>query len=914
TDKYWVLRRDFLKQAAGVFGAATQSGHWTGFDQMEDSESREERGLVYKAAANDIDISYPRQFSGRQVRMISFPLGGVAAGSIGLGGRGQLINWEIYNHPNKGYRPPYAFPSIWAQSGTEKPVARVLESRILPAYEGESGLGSDNAPGLSRLEEATFTGEYPLAHIDFQDRSLPVNVELDAFSPFIPHEADDSGLPVAILRYRVTNPGAAPARVGVAFSVDNPVKANNWPGNPSDAARDKRLNEFYSVDGLVGLLMSNPGLAADDPYAGSFTLAAMPTPDSSVSHWRGWPRGRWWNSPLLFWDQFSKAGELGAQPEPYNTVGVLCVQQTILPGQSASFLFLLGWHFPNRTPDGCGWTAPPGEGKTIIGNHYSTRFKDAWDSITYTAKNLESLEARTRIFAAAFRESTLPSAVKEAASANLSTLATTTCFRTADGEFHGFEGSSDRMGCCFGNCTHVWNYETVTSFLFPSFAKSLRKSAFGYSMDDAGAMHFRQLLPDGKARSGFAAADGQMGQIIHAWLDWKLSGDDAWLRGFWPRMKKAIEFAWVPGGWDSNQDGVLEGVQHNTYDVEFYGPNPMCGIYYLGALRASEEMAQAAGDGPSASKYGRLFEQGRRWIDGNLFNGEYYVQQTRGFRKDEISPNLRSDMGSENTETPEYQIGAGCLVDQLVGQYLAEVGGLGPLVSEKNICATLRSIYRYNYKRSLVDHDSVARTYALNDEAAVVICDYGKEERPHIPFPYYSEAWTGLEYTAATLMMCWGMVDEGIECVHNTRARYDGDKRNPWDEAECGHHYARAMSAWSTFVALSGFRYNGSKGALVCVPRISHETFDCFWATGTGWGTFSYRRRASSRRFSINVLSGTLRCQSCEITGSGGVVSVESSGKALANSIEKHEERLVVSLDEALNLPTKGELRIEIHP
>lgn len=91
-----------------------------------------------------------------------------------------------------------------------------------------------------------------------------------------------------------------------------------------------------------------------------------------------------------------------------------------------------------------------------------------------------------------------------------------TCFRTADSEFHGFEGSWNTYGCCFGNCTHVWNYETVTPFLFPAFARSLRKSAFGYSMDEAGAMHFRQLLPDGKARSTNAAADGQMGQIVHA--------------------------------------------------------------------------------------------------------------------------------------------------------------------------------------------------------------------------------------------------------------------------------------------------------------------------------------------------------------------------------------------------------------
>ena len=150
----------------------------------------------------------------------------------------------------------------------------------------------------------------------------------------------------------------------------------------------------------------------------------------------------------------------------------------------------------------------------------------------------ESLESRTRTFANAFAASTLPAAVKEAASANLSTLATTTCFRTADGEFHGFEGSDDHRGCCFGNCTHVWNYETATAFLFPSYARSLRQAAFGYSMDDQGGMRFRQLLPDGKERYHIAAADGQMGQIIHAYLDWKLSGDEAWLKTMWPRVKK----------------------------------------------------------------------------------------------------------------------------------------------------------------------------------------------------------------------------------------------------------------------------------------------------------------------------------------------------------------------------------------
>ena len=906
SEKPGLDRRDFLKRAAGAVGAVTQVEHWPAVASGQEPANAKERSQLA------VDVNYPRRFSGRQLKMISFPLGGVAAGSIGLGGRGQLTDWEIFNRPNKGFHPPYAFPSIWAQAGDEKPVARVLESQILPPYEGQDGLGSSNAPGLSRLESATFTGEYPMAHIDFQDSTLPVKVELDAFSPFIPHEPDDSGLPVAILRYRVTNSSHKAVKVGIALSIDNPVTAKEGDDDARQKADEGRRNEYRIEGRLFGLVMSDPSLAANDPMAGDFVLAATPHEGTEVSHWEGWPAGRWWNSPLLFWDQFSKTGNLGEQAEPHNSVGVLCLQRTIPPGQTASFPFLLGWRFPNRTPDWCGWASPAGEGKTIIGNYYATRFKSAWEAVAYAVANLESLEARTRLFVNAMRECSLPAVVKEAASANLSTLASTTCFRTADGEFHGFEGSNDQQGCCFGNCTHVWNYETATTFLFPSFARSLRRSAFGYSMDDAGAIHFRQMLPDGKARSGFAAADGQMGQIVHAWLDWKICGDEALLRSTWPRAKKALEFAWVPGGWDGNRDGVMEGAQHNTYDVEFFGPNPMCGIYYLAALRAGEEMARAAGDPSSAQTYRRLFEQGSKWIDANLFNGEYYIQQVRGFRKEEIAKNLRSDMGSENTETPEYQVGAGCLVDQLVGQYLADVSDLGPLVSPDKIRTTLRSIYRYNYKRSLARHDNVERTFALNNEASVVICDYGKAKRPRIPFPYFAETMTGFEYTAAILMMCWGMVEEGLECVRNTRLRYDGEKRNPWDEAECGHHYARAMAAWSAIPALSGFSYDAARASVTAVPRVDHADFQCFWSTGTGWGTFSLRRHGESIRLSLKVAAGVLACRSCAIAAPGTTAFVRFGERTLENKVVRHDDRALVTFAESLSLAANDEVLVEV--
>ena len=902
-------RRNFLRAAAGAVGMATQAGAW-GAGAVE--EARQERAP--NEGADIADREYPRTFRGRQLAMISFPLGGVAAGSLGLGGRGQLINWEMFNRPNKGYRPAYAFPSIWAQVSGSTPVARVLESRILPPYEGQDGLGSNNVPGLSRLESAVFTGEYPLAHIQFSDSSLPVQVELDAFSPFIPHEADDSGLPVAVIRYRVTNPGHLEAKVGIAFSIDNPVKGPEPQGGAADAkADDGRLNEFYTERRIEGLRMRNSMLASDHPMTGEFVLAAVRHGDGEVTHWEGWPQGRWWNSPLLFWDQFSKAGSMGTPPEAHDSVGVLCVQKTLRPGETKQFEFLLGWRFANRTPAWCGWDSPPGEGNTVIGNFYAERFKSAWEAVSYTAEHLSELETRTRKFVEIMRDSTVPSAVKEAASANLSTLATTTCFRTADGEFHGFEGSDDTRGCCHGNCTHVWNYEMATPFLFPSFARSLRRASFGFSMDDAGAMHFRQMLPDGKTRWGFAAADGQMGQILHAWIDWKISGDAALLKSSWPLVKKAIEFAWIPGGWDANRDGVMEGVQHNTYDVEFYGPNPMCGIYYLGALRAAEEMARAAGDSSSAEIYHGLFEQGSHWIDAHLFNGEFYIQKVRGFRKEEIAKDLRSSMGADDTKHPEYQAGSGCLVDQLVGQYAADAGGLGPLVSPDKIRRTLESIYRYNYKHSLAHHDNTERTYALNDEAAVVVCDYGTAERPHIPFPYFAEAWTGLEYTVAALMMRWGMVEQGVEIVASARERFDGEKRNPWDEAECGHHYARAMSSWATFLAMSGFQYDGVRETVVVVPPLKSKEFVCLWTTGTGWGRYSLQKRSKGGVvLTLSIAEGSLNCRSCELECNGTNVKATAGGRAIQSAVEKTQERSVVRFDDPLRLGSGEELRVEV--
>ncbi len=844
-------------------------------ESSDEHEQAKPRHNAFERQPASHELSYPRTFTGPGLAMISFPLGGIGAGSIGLGGRGQLRDWEIFNRPDKGNQPAYAFPSIWIEAQGKKPVAHVLESRIETPYEGQDGLGSNNAPGLSRLQGATFIGEFPAAHIDFHDDRFPLNIALNAGTPFIPLDADASGLPIATLHYRVQNTGATPVSVSIAYSLDNPVKDPKTieAGGVAHRKTDARSNGWRQSShsrhrpSLKGLFMTNSALAKDDVSYGTFALAVIDEGKGRITHLRGWPAGRWWNSPLLFWDDFSSDGELGPEAEERNAVGSLCLKQTIAPGAEAEYSFLLAWHFPNRTPARCGWDAPQGHENTVIGNWYTTKFQDAWEAAEYASANLLQLETRTAKFVQTMRESTLPSAVKDAAMSNLSTLVSTTCFRTADGEFHGFEGVDDKRGCCFGNCTHVWNYETATAHLFPSFSRSLRRSAFGYSMDERGAMYFRQLLPDGIQRFGYAAADGQMGQIMKVYLDWQLTGDREFLLEFWPKAKRALEFAWIEGGWDANRDGVLEGVQHNTYDVEFYGPNPLCSIYYLGALRAAEEMARAAGDAGSASQYRQVFESGRRWLDANLFNGEYYVQKIEGHSPDSIAKGLRSGMGADDPEHPQFQVGDGCLVDQLLGQYLADVCGLGSLVDPSHIQKTLGAIYRYNHKPHLYDHDTVQRTFALNDEAALVICDYGKGQRPKIPFPYYAEVMTGFEHSTACLMLFRGLLSDGLECIDDIRRRYDGVRRNPWNEAECGNHYARAMAAWSGVLAVSGFQYHGAERHLTVIPRIQNPQFRSFWSTGTGWGVFSLRSSSAGRALTLEVFEGFLQVRTLEAQG-----------------------------------------------
>jgi len=251
----------------------------------------------------------------------------------------------------------------------------------------------------------------------------------------------------------------------------------------------------------------------------------------------------------------------------------------------------------------------------------------------------------------------------------------------------------------------------------------------------------------------------------------------------------------------------------------------------------------------------------------------------------------------------------------LMGQYFALIAGLGLLVDRDHVQKSLRSIWKYNYKQNLADHVCVQRTYALNNEAGLVMCVYPHGEQPRVPFPYFAEVWSGSEYAAAALMIGMGMVSEGVQIVENTRRRFDGEKRNPWSEAECGYHYARPMASWAPLLALSGFRYDGPEKAVVAQPLVNHDNFSSFWSAGTAWGNFAQHKQGARMKFTLFVTEGSLACRKVTVRArkaAGSTPTGKLRNKPLPYEIEQKGDEVTLVFTPEVTLQAGDQLAMTL--
>ncbi|MVA74541.1 hypothetical protein GC722_00595 [Auraticoccus sp. F435] len=808
-----------------------------------------------------------RRFDADHLDRISLPLGGIGTGTVGLGGRGDLRDFELGNRPGKGFRPSVAFFAVRAAAGDGAPRALAVEGPVpVERYEGAFG---STAPhhGLPRFQQASFETAYPFGQVVLSDDTFPLQVTLQGFNPFVFTDTATSSLPVAVLRHRLHNPGGEDVRASVAFAMSNFVGANG-----TEDRTGANTNTVRSSEHLTGVTMTAPDLPEQAEAAGEVTMAVLTGPGTSVSTRTGWDDRNWGNGLLDFWDDLLEDGHLDdratASPRP---VASLALEVAVPAGETVDVTFLLTWCFPHRRAwrsEDHGNISIGQHSDDVVGNAYAVAHPDSWQTALEVAEQLPELESRTVQTVAAVAGADVPAVVREAALANLSTLRSPTVFQTADGGYYGWEGVGDRVGSCYGTCTHVWGYEFATTLLFAPISHSFRRTQYLHSTDERGLMSFRTGLPAEKyARTwDLAAADGQMACLVHLYLDWRLSGDRELLAELWPAARRTLEFCWIPGGWDADRDGVMEGVQHNTMDVEYYGPNPQMGSWYLAALRASAEMAEALGEADFAQECRRLAEQGSRWLDENLFNGAFYVHEVRPVADaDQVAEGLRHrDMGASSTAEPDLQLANGCLVDQLVGEYAAGLVGLGRLLDPDHVETALHTVYERNFVRDFSHHFNHMRSFVLGGESATLMCTYEEGARPRRPFPYFTEVMTGFEYTAATGLLQVGRVEEGLELVEAIRERYDGARRNPFDEAECGHHYARAMASWSAFATLNDISYDGRSQTLVVGDRA--PAGQAFWSTGAAFGTWCPSTAPDSVG-ELTVVAGELPLTSVVVSG-----------------------------------------------
>jgi non-lysosomal glucosylceramidase len=815
------------------------------------------------------------RYQGDARRCVALPLGGIGTGNVAICGDGSLRQWQLHNRPNHDGYLPETFFAVRASS-VEPPlnVCRILRSPA-PAAAAEPApnvtdhvVPLDIDPPVAHwpgVPETVFEAAYPFARIGYHDPELPVDVSLEAFTPFVPLDEQASALPLASFRFTISNPGCVFVHGWLLGTLQNVV---GWDGaTPIEADRCSlfggNVNRVRRRGDMTAILLDSASLAEDDPRFGELVLATRapcvafprfarsgdalrfvealkllgPTIDGDWS--AGALRSACADIPALL------SVPTGPSAPGQTWSGALAAAFALAPGASRDVEFVIAWRFPNRLADfdqfGRRGTRLPA---LWVGNHYAERFGTALDAIDRFDADGARLRDQSRTWADAFLASDLPDVAIELLLAQPALIRSPTTFRTADGRFYGFEGSLGAStlnwngslgGSCPLNCNHVWNYEQGLSRLFPALERSMRETELCATQAPEGYLPHRVVLPlwlpqlHGGVIGGpeRPALDGMLGAVLKSYREVRHGAGLDWLARLWPRITRVVDYA--EETWDPDGDGVLVGEQPVTYDIALHGANMFVGGLWLAALRAMEEMARLVMPGRAAG-YRERFERASARYDELLFDGEYYTQLP---------------------EHSEHEFGRGCLSDQLVGQWWAHQLELGHLVPREHVVSALRAVVRHNLRHGFRGFEHGYRVFADADDSGLLVCTWPKGGRPEVPIRYCDEVWTGVEYQVAAHCIIEGLEQEGLAILAAVRSRYDGVRRNPFNEIECGDHYARGLAGFVVLEALTGARYDAVSRRLAATDRFRRFPF----VAGCGWGEIEL---ASDGVVQLRCLGGEL--------------------------------------------------------
>ena len=783
-----------------------------------------------------------KHYSGRKLDNICFPMGGIGAGMVGIEGTGIFASISLRNHPDI-YCDPNMFAAVSFEGDS---VARIVEGQVpMNHYYGYKVHGwcgpgngmSDKNYGFARFKNCSFSSKFPFANIALSDENMPCDVKITGYSPFVPASPDESSLPVASVRYTFVNKTDSDKK-GVFYFTS--LNFMGLPGGERYRAVRPIKNGF--------VLEQHEFDGKKDTY-GAFAVSTSEEACVNADFYRG----GWWDTITMRWKTIENMETRNAVASDLRSPGASIEIPFVMPaGGERSITVNFTWYVPESNLHE-GGDAPSVTTRETYKPWYSGQYASIEEVTADYLKRHDELYNKTKLFSDTLYKTDLDKEILDAITANLSILKAPTVMRQTDGRFWAWEGCADTYGSCHGSCTHVWNYAQAVCNLFPSLERSLREVEFCEDMNEEGHQQFRSCLPIRENTHDFhAASDGQLGGIMKMYREWRISGDTAWIASHWDKMITSLEFCIRL--WDPEELGVLKEPHHNTYDIEFWGADGMCSSFYLGALKSISEIGKALGK--DVSRYEDLYTRGREYVETVLWNGEFFIQnqewKTLKAKFEDFGDPVLIEEG------PKYQYGEGCISDGVMGAWLAKECGLGDILDTKKTKKHLLSVYKYNLKKHLYDHSNPQRPgYALGEEGGLLLCTWPNGKMPSLPFVYSNEVWTGIEYQVACHLASFGYYDEALDIVSTVRARYDGERRNPYNEYECGHWYARALASYGLLEAYTGVRYDAVTKTLYA----NKGNYTVFISTASGYGTVS----ADGDKISLDVASGEIEVLSTVI-------------------------------------------------
>ena len=840
------------------FVSQTPAGHLIPADKRLSPEwikSLTERGVKEVYSSSKDELKY-----------IGMPIGGICSGQLYISGDGRLWLWDIFqsnynrepqanpDHPDELKRwriDQFTMGGLYPKprtSSEENNLYQVKNGFSIQYQQGDQTktVTIDN----QGFEDITFRGEYPIAKIAYKDKRIPVAVNLTAYSPFIPLNVKDSGIPATVLSYEITNTGDEELNVSIGGWLENRVcpEVKNVLGI--------RKNTVISDSSKTTVFMTatSDGLSDKKGY-GDMAISLL---GNQTLHNASTQINREYLKTGVFENIEIRQAESKIDE---SLVGGVSTLVSLKPNESKTVTFLVSWYFPHYNEQGqVGGQMNAIRDFETLKRHYATDYANANDVADYIANEFNRLSEITLAWNKTWYDSTLPYWLLDRSFISLDCLASQTSHLFDNGRFWGWEG----VDCCEGTCSHVWQYAQGIAHIFPSLERNLRESVdYGIAYSSTGSISFRGETFD-KYTGGSFAIDGQLGTIIRVYREHQMSIDDAFLTRIWDKVKQSMQFIIDQ---DEDGDGLLEGKQPHTLDAAWFGPMGWISGMYLAALRASEQMALEMGDIEFASTCSKIMPQGKKNMIEKLFNDEYFIH---------IPPDYK------NINTNK-----GCHIDQVLGQSFAYQVNLPNVLPSKETRSALKALWKYNFApdagQYALDHKEIKgdRLYVMPGEAGLVMTTWplggvenavpGMAERPDDkehwigPGGYFDECMNGFEYQVASHMVYEGMLTEGLSIMKAVHERYNGSKRNPYDEIECSSHYARSMASYGVYLAACGFSYHGPKGELGFAPKIHPEDFKCAFTTAESWGTFIQKISNEGQENMLKIEYGKLKLKSFSI-------------------------------------------------